>query len=239
MIIKSIIKGLFVFCIIVTIAAWAAWIFVSIYRGFDPCAVFDQIMMGTLCLLSWLMIRKNERLIEEKNHWKQEYNDLVDRVFKGEFFKDDKSKFNVGDWVISKTDNYFDLITNYKDGYYRCESSGFSKSYEENYRLWELTDAKPGNVLYDKYIGEILLFKGFDNDNIKVFCSFSDDKRNPLYVYDKEEYYGKAKYGRNLRPANEDQRKLLFDEMRNLGYELIPDGNGKLNLVKSNSRKED
>jgi hypothetical protein len=237
MIFKSIIKGLFVACVIVAIALWAAWIFAAIYRGFCTAQVFNSMLMGTLCLLLWMMVRRNEYLIEEKNHWKQQYNELVGRIFKGEFFKDDKPIFNVGDWVISKTDNYFDLITNYKDGYYRCESSGFLKSYEDSYRLWQLSDAKPGNVLYAKYTGEILLFKGFDNDKIKVFCAFSDDKRNPLYVYDEKEYYGKAKYDRSLRPANEIQRKLLFDEMRNLGYELMPDGNGKLNLVKLNNKE--
>ena len=85
MIFKSIIKGLFVACVIVTVAIWAAWIFAAIYRGFNPTEVFNSIMTATLCLLLWMMVRRNECLIEEKNRWKKEYNDLVDRVFKGEF----------------------------------------------------------------------------------------------------------------------------------------------------------
>ena len=85
MIFKSIIKGLYLACIFVTIAAWAAWIFAAIYRGFYNTEVFDSMLMGTLCLLLWMMVRRNECLIDEKNRWKKEYNDLVDRVFKGEF----------------------------------------------------------------------------------------------------------------------------------------------------------
>lgn len=85
MIFKSIFKGLFVFCVIVSVATWAAWIFAAIYRGFNPIEVFNSIMTATLCLLLWMMVRRNECLIEEKNHWKKEYNDLVERVFKGEF----------------------------------------------------------------------------------------------------------------------------------------------------------
>jgi cobalamin biosynthesis protein CobD/CbiB len=85
MIFKSIFKGLFVFCVIVSVATWAAWIFAAIYRGFNPIVVLNSILMATLCLLLWMMVRRNECLIEEKNRWKKEYNDLVDRVFKGEF----------------------------------------------------------------------------------------------------------------------------------------------------------
>ena len=85
MIFKSIIKGLYLACVIVTVATWAAWIFAAIYRGFNPTEVFNSILTATLCLLLWMMVRRNEFLIEEKNRWKKEYNDLVDRVFKGEF----------------------------------------------------------------------------------------------------------------------------------------------------------
>lgn len=85
MIFKSIIKGLYLACIFVTIVAWAAWIFAAIYRGFCITEVFNSMLMGTLCLLLWMMVRRNECLIEEKNHWKKEYSDLVARVFKGEF----------------------------------------------------------------------------------------------------------------------------------------------------------
>ena len=72
-------------CVIVSVATWAAWIFAAIYRGFNPIEVFNSIMTATLCLLLWMMVRRNECLIEEKNRWKKEYSDLVERVFKGEF----------------------------------------------------------------------------------------------------------------------------------------------------------
>jgi hypothetical protein len=87
MIFKTIIKGLFLFCVIITVVIWCAWILASIYRGYNPAVVFDSILMGTLCLLLWLMIRHNENLIEEKNYWKQQYNELVGRIFKGDFYK--------------------------------------------------------------------------------------------------------------------------------------------------------
>ena len=85
MIFKSIFKGLFVFCVIASVTTWAAWIFAAIYRGFNSIEVFNSIMTATLCLLLWMMVRRNEQLIEEKNRWKKEYSDLVERVVKGEF----------------------------------------------------------------------------------------------------------------------------------------------------------
>ena len=85
MIFKSIFKGLFVFCVIASVTTWAACIFAAIYRGFNSIEVFNSIMTATLCLLLWMMVRRNEQLIEEKNRWKKEYSDLVERVVKGEF----------------------------------------------------------------------------------------------------------------------------------------------------------
>lgn len=82
--IKEAIKGFMVFAIIIVNIMWVAWIFVGIWRGYDFNLVFNSIITATLCLLCWLMMRHNERLMEEKNYWKQEYNDLVARIFKGE-----------------------------------------------------------------------------------------------------------------------------------------------------------
>ncbi len=78
---KTIIKGFFLFCMTIATIIWSAWIIAAILRGYEFHEVYNSIMMGTLCLLLWLMIRHNEKLIEEKDAWRRRYYDLLDNVF--------------------------------------------------------------------------------------------------------------------------------------------------------------
>lgn len=81
MIFKSIVKGFFFFCVVATATIWIAWIFAALYRGFEPDKVYDSIIMGTLILLLWFMLRHNEALVEEKNEWRRRYNNLLNNIF--------------------------------------------------------------------------------------------------------------------------------------------------------------
>lgn len=80
MTIKSTLKVLFVFCIILLVIAWFAWIFTSLYCGYDFDKVYASVLNGTLILMLWMMIRRNETLIEEKEEWRRAYNDLLNNV---------------------------------------------------------------------------------------------------------------------------------------------------------------
>ena len=129
-------------------------------------------------------------------------------------------KFKVGDRIVSKTSN---LV-------YRVESILFpqSKCYylshngemvlvsftdEQNYRLWTIQDAKDGDVLCTSStaINEVSIFKGLTIEGfIECYCS-----------YDSEDEYCERKYhfiGKPT-PATEEQRDLLFQKMKENGYE--------------------
>ena len=65
---KQVIKGFMVFAIIIVSIMWAAWIFVSIWRGVDFFMVFNSIIMATLCLMCWLLTERIEALVGQKRN---------------------------------------------------------------------------------------------------------------------------------------------------------------------------
>ena len=66
---KQVIKGFMVFAIIIVNIMWAAWIFVAIWRGVDFFMVFNSIIMATLCLMCWLMVRRIEAAESDRQNW--------------------------------------------------------------------------------------------------------------------------------------------------------------------------
>lgn len=134
-------------------------------------------------------------------------------------------KFKVGDWII------FNGITLYikevVKGFYRTVSKdGITNSYDwgiDNVaRLWTIQDAKDGDVLACKN-GWTCIFKVLDNhtntfssycfmDNDKWFCNTGSE----CHTLDKA--FIKA-YNGEIHPAAKEQRDLLFQKMKEAGYE--------------------
>jgi hypothetical protein len=128
-------------------------------------------------------------------------------------------KFKVGDWVV------FNGLTLYINevlkGYYRTISkSGIPNSYDWNIdntaRLWTIQDAKDGDVLAgDSCIFIIQKFGGI-NAAAKTYCTlFNDGEFNDgtILYFDID----------STKPATKEQRDLLFQKMKEAGYEWDAD----------------
>ena len=140
-------------------------------------------------------------------------------------------KFHEDEWIISDTvdkDYHICKITDIKDGNYTIESIYGYKGYNQfdvfdnAYRLWDVTkDAKDGDVLsyvtdeedlwimiyrslYEPYEGHVHYHALLVNDNFS-------DKGTCCICID------------NLKPATKEQQELLFQKMKETGYEWDSD----------------
>ncbi len=120
-------------------------------------------------------------------------------------------KFNVGDWII------FDGLTLYikeiVKGFYRTISKdGINNSYDWDIdkvaRLWNIQDAKEGDVLASKDGDDILIFRNF-KDNVS-FSSYYNIARKVQHYWLKNSFI----------PATKEQCELLFSKIYEAGYEL-------------------
>ena len=127
-------------------------------------------------------------------------------------------KFKVGDWVVNTVGDTNQIVKVLDDGY-TLDDSTFISNYwtTEHYHLWTIKDAKDGDVLvyvtdeedlwimiywslYEPYEGHVHYHALLVNNNFsdKGTCCISID---------------------NLKPATKEQRDLLFQKMKEAGYE--------------------
>jgi hypothetical protein len=146
-------------------------------------------------------------LVEEK------YN-LEENLEKQGEQKPDEPKFKVGDWVISTLPGikYPHLITDIQDGYYifgEDDDHAHIASSDDIFKLWTIDNAKEGDVLFDG--SNILLVKEVNHwHNVTSYLAYSQ-------VYNIREYFISG--SDVIIPATKEQRDLLFQKMKEAGYE--------------------
>ena len=129
-------------------------------------------------------------------------------------------KFKVGDWVVLSTSDgetvvQIDSIEYFKSGeprYITSEGRWFGNGTKA--RLWAIEDAKPGDVLSDGttiFIFKDLLSKG----SVMSYCDYDTDSGEndafcPLSV---------NLMCSKITPATKEQRNLLFQKIKEAGYE--------------------
>ena len=150
-----------------------------------------------------------------------------------------KKKFNVGDWI---TDGWNPpvKVSGFSHGftYYFSEGNIASQGWkvaEENYHIWTLKDAKPGDVLAIDWAEEnghlqkdgsdkwqkIVIFKSLNGNNVEGYgCTFVNNK---LAFVDVETPYYSKTWSSTLKPATQEQRDLLFATMEKAGHKWDPD----------------
>jgi co-chaperonin GroES (HSP10) len=155
---------------------------------------------------------------EFEDNWELVEQKPIDKV---------EPKFKVGDILVSEEEDRkhiykVDAITNYdtyllldlEDGYTRNESVYTS---DLAMYLWTIQDAKDGDVLVT--LDYILIFKEFlKNDGGISYCHYDFGAGNPQFIWleDKNWYFGKEAI---VYPATKEQRELLFQKMKEAGYE--------------------
>ena len=144
------------------------------------------------------------------------FGKLVDKV---------EPKFKVGDWVVrGKTiAQILDIQEQYYIGFDIDENDFTSSRFLSNDKihLWTIKDAKPGDVLFhsDSASNGIFIFKELLKYEFseKVIC-YCD--------YDSEDHFCLGEHhtccwsdAKILHPATKEQRDLLFQKMKEAGYE--------------------
>ena len=139
-------------------------------------------------------------------------------------------KFKVGTWLWHKTKGVFPMMVedyDEKEGYlmqYPESKCYFGRDIIENdYRLWNFGDSKLGDILYDKAYNRIGIFENFGHHpdggsfNDKTYCYLI-----LYYDVDDNEFYEKTcndMDGYDAVPATKEQRDLLFQKMKEAGYQ--------------------
>ena len=127
-------------------------------------------------------------------------------------------KFHKGDWVVYCNDDV-DLITGVEENGYCINNGGYIPFVCENeMRLWDITDAKVGDVLVSESTCGLgtwyCIFKSLDGDeSMTVYCYLARDGR---FETKKELCFDKDPY--NTKPATKEQRNTLFVKMKDAGY---------------------
>lgn len=127
-----------------------------------------------------------------------------------------KPKFKVGDWIINKCGTVrvikdVDTLGYQTDGGWLTHAE-----YEKHFWLWQLIeDAKDGDVLACNE--EILLFKSYSvQGRISLYCWYNGQTNN---FHSKEVNDVSLTTRNKIYPATKEQRDLLFQKMREKGYE--------------------
>lgn len=138
---------------------------------------------------------------------------------KGEQKTTDKvgPKFKVGDWITNGYCKYQITFIDSRYWYSETRVLGDVESIDEKYHLWSIADAKDGDVLVygnnpaDHHLRIIMLFK-----SMRTFNSAF----NHFHIFDDEFRINDwCDCGKTAHPATKEQRDLLFQKMKEAGYE--------------------
>ena len=128
-----------------------------------------------------------------------------------------ESKFKVGKWIVWKDKNY---KVNYNScGYELFDQNGLSTSWayktiEDDAHLWTIEDARDGDVLQLNKV--TVIFKEYSgNGTCRCYCSVYEGEFEIPADDGFDNVYGCY----NTYPATKEQRDLLFQKMKEAGYE--------------------
>ena len=129
-----------------------------------------------------------------------------------------KPKFNVGEWITNSIETV--QITGYDIDYgYQVDYKGNLQHrdtdiIEKEYHLWTIADAMDGDVL------------AFDNDTIVIFKDLYNSTTFHSYCHIEDGVFDVNKdvlpdwwEGKGFYPATKEQRDLLFQKMKEAGYQ--------------------
>ena len=137
-----------------------------------------------------------------------------------------KPKFKIGDWIIHQgTENIYQVVAvidnqyqlRYGDNYtiQKCDEV------DRNARLWNISDAKGGDLLYIKYnkyeykYEWIIIFKHLNpEEHIMDYCSYCINGT----FYSDSNPWGKLSETDTVYPATKEQCDLLFSKIKENGY---------------------
>ena len=139
-------------------------------------------------------------------------------------------KFHKGDWITSEELNTAKILSINVDKY-EVEFIDGNKGFphidyvDRKFHLWTIQDAKDGDVLTINWYGgynyweKIVIFKKYHNKDVDGHVEgYGNTFKNGKLAFNEEVPYYSKTWTRNLRPANKEQRELLFQKIKEAGY---------------------
>lgn len=129
-------------------------------------------------------------------------------------------KFKVDDWIVEPRENEPNglwHIESIENRYYWANGCGCRIEFaDKNYHLWTIEDAKDGDVLFhsDTASNGIFIFKEVRDGKVLCHCDFDSEDHFRL-----GEYHNCCWVDDNIKPAIKEQHDILFEKMREAGYE--------------------
>lgn len=130
-----------------------------------------------------------------------------------------KPKFNVGDWVLNNVCLPVQIASIKDDTYIFTEGDALLVSFvNENYHLWTIEDAKDGDVLASQHNKPFIYNGNYGHFHIGSYCGISVEDRFNVAT---EKCLWTENV--NIHPATNAQRALLFQKMKEAGYDWDAD----------------
>ena len=161
-------------------------------------------------------------------------DEIIEKISEQKSADEVEPKFEIekGKWYVCNTSRYTDFIVG--KAYY-CPKNGMLKPNENEiaryvakdcFHLWTINDAKNGDVLtttHDNGIGQItFIFKRIIDDDMYCYCLYDSDMSDKL-CFDPctdSDFIGCVSGAEEeFHPATKEQRDLLFQKMKEAGYE--------------------
>lgn len=167
-------------------------------------------IIGKETMISWL--ERQNKNVQGKSAFEAIKEETVDNANKVE------AKFKVGDWVVRKDGKGFHdskTIQFTKTDENACQFGSVRRLYEDKIRHWTIADAQDGDVLVASD-GSIFIFAGVVDCACKYYITLT--ATNDVKI-NKEKKGGYWETSRAVYPATKKQRHLLFQKMKEAGYE--------------------
>ena len=179
------------------------------------------------CKKSWYNEGKIQGQIEgltNEEKYQQGWRDALENQGVYEPIEMVELKFHDGDWTVSNLDKKVRKISEVHfdkyNSYYVVDGKSVNlEEYDRLHHLWSIKDAKPGDILCTYECDEpkiVFILKGIPKKGyaLSYYCyynimypSFKTDKESGCIASD------------NIKPATKEQRDLLFQKMKEAGYE--------------------
>ena len=128
-------------------------------------------------------------------------------------------KFKVGDW-ITNGEYTWKVTSIYPLDYILQSPNGNTvddtiSHVDEHFHLWTIQDAEDGDILNSYRVKATIIFRGWNSDgkHINAYCALQQG------ILIKQEML----WDRDFEPATKEQRDLLFQKMKEEGYEWNAD----------------
>ena len=131
-------------------------------------------------------------------------------------------KYKIGDWITNGIDFTFQVRSIEDDMYLRSDDYSIDiETADKTFRLWTIQDAKDGDILAcNNDILSICIFSRFDGINNKYDSFLCRCGLEGEGLGQELNIYGYHDDSTGYVPATKEQRDLLFQKMKEAGYEF-------------------